>query len=175
MSHTHNETSTYTVTTYTENINFHRLYTFTLFSIQHIHADDVLMSVFARFAVESIRKPEGKNFAFVEFRTHAEAAMALESVSKKDIDVDGQGKEGGGGDGGGSDGNSSSRDVMLPDSVSPLGFGWAKGQAAERLQPHGQAAACWFCLASPDVKVHLIVSIHLYSPYTLPITPVPSL
>lgn len=115
--------------------------------------DSVLMSVFSRFAVESIRKPEGKTFAFVEFRDQAQASNALDSVSRPLISTTGAGT---------GDGDVTVLDqppfsgVMLPDSVSPLVFGWAKGQAADKQREN--AAACWFCLASPDVKVHLIIS-----------------
>ena len=36
---------------------------------------------------------------------------------------------------------------------SRLTFGWAKGRPADKAFPSSHQADCWFCLASPSVKV----------------------
>jgi hypothetical protein len=46
-----------------------------------------------------------------------------------------------------------------------LSVGWAKGKSADRAHPGStHAQDCWFCLASPQVKAHMIISIseHCY-------------
>lgn len=45
-----------------------------------------------------------------------------------------------------------------------LAIGWAKGKPADKVQKldtHTQD--CWFCLSSPDVKVHLLMAISDHS------------
>lgn len=41
--------------------------------------------------------------------------------------------------------------VMLQGGA--LTFGWAKGRPADREAGNSHAMDCWFCLASPSVKV----------------------
>lgn len=82
--------------------------------------------------IVSIRKPSGRNYAFVEFDSNAAAATMLERITEGAVKLAG---------------NSSGH---------ALSAGWAKGRAAEQ---EDQCADCWFCLASPSVKVHLIASV----------------
>lgn len=72
----------------------------------------------------SVRRPAGRDYAFIEFRSPEEAI----EWSQKLI----------------------SSNILLKGSL--LQVGWAKGKAADKLD---QGSDCWFCLASPSIKVCL--------------------
>lgn len=84
--------------------------------------EEAVSALFTGCKVLTVKRPEGRDYAFVEFATPADAqkGMAL----------------------------SASTELSLSDCV--LQVGWAKGQAADK---SNQSAECWFCLASPVVKV----------------------
>lgn len=97
-----------------------------------------LMSLFP--GCESIRRPEGKSFAFVQFTTHEDAVHAMR-------DCDGR-KE-------------------LLGRVLRVAWGSQKGpEDRVGLGPSRVAGSheCWFCLSSPAAKLHLVMSVseHCY-------------
>eukprot|EP01035_Chromulina_nebulosa_P017298 gene17298-22835_t len=47
-------------------------------------------------------------------------------------------------------------------------IGWAQGKPAEKTNNNSHANDCWFCLASPTVKFHLIVSVSDHAYLALP-------
>jgi RNA recognition motif-containing protein len=98
----------------------------------------------------SVKRPEGKPYAFLEFGVHAQAKEAMRS-SYSVV------QEACGGEG------AVVSKLQLKDRV--VGLGWAKGRAADKAT---QSADCWFCLASAQVKVHLIVSVGQFSYLALP-------
>jgi RNA recognition motif-containing protein len=88
-----------------------------------------LKSVFNNFSITSIKRPEGKDFAFVEFSNSSQAQSAMSAVNGIDAD-----------------------EIILYNSK--LSFGWAKGRPADQ---SNESSDCWFCLASPTVKVVLFI------------------
>eukprot|EP00598_Pedospumella_elongata_P007747 CAMPEP_0184985492 /NCGR_PEP_ID=MMETSP1098-20130426/14143_1 /TAXON_ID=89044 /ORGANISM="Spumella elongata, Strain CCAP 955/1" /LENGTH=898 /DNA_ID=CAMNT_0027509581 /DNA_START=8 /DNA_END=2704 /DNA_ORIENTATION=- len=96
--------------------------------------DEQLTALFAECGAISVKRPEGRDYAFLEFANTQEAQKAMKLG-----------------------------ELTLDEHV--LLVGWAKGRAAER---SNQSAECWFCLASPVVKVHLIVSVGEHSYLGLP-------
>eukprot|EP01038_Epipyxis_sp_PR26KG_P007785 gene7785-10575_t len=89
--------------------------------------------------IVSIQRPVGKDFAFIEFINHVEALNVMNFISEN-----------------------YNFEMLLHEKK--ILFGWAKGKAAESIEDHN----CWFCLASPEVKFHLIVSIGEHAYLTLP-------
>lgn len=85
--------------------------------------DADVSAVFYSEKVTSVKRPEGKDYAFVEFASPYEAQHAITRCSKQEYILQG----------------------------TKLVFGWAKGRAADILT---ESADCWFCLASPSVKVN---------------------
>ncbi|KAJ1440810.1 CwfJ C-terminus 1-domain-containing protein-like protein [Ochromonadaceae sp. CCMP2298] len=104
--------------------------------------EEDILQLFAQGGLTSVKRPEGKPYAFLEFAGHAQAREAMRAG------------EGGEGEGEG-----------LQLHGRTVGLGWAKGRAADKAT---QSADCWFCLASPQVKVHLIVSVGRFSYLALP-------
>jgi RNA recognition motif-containing protein len=90
--------------------------------------------------ITSLHRADGKEFAFVEF-SNSTTAKALIEQFKLTVPVDGS------------------------DQVYELVFGWAKGKSADHSTHNDD---CWFCLGSPSVKTHLIVSISDHSYVALP-------
>ena len=88
----------------------------------------------------SLRRPEGKNFAFVQFASHSDAVLAMSLRTAL--------PSGGAG-------------LLL--HGAPILLGWAKGRSMEgrtNVNRHSDHEAdCWFCLASPQLKTHLIMSV----------------
>jgi len=82
-----------------------------------------LTALFTDCGTISVKRPEGRDYAFLEFANTNEAQKAMKL---------GQ--------------------LVLEDQE--LLVGWAKGRAAERST---QSAECWFCLASPVVKVSCFI------------------
>ena len=111
---------------------------------QHIAA------LFSTSVTPQVHRPEGKNYAFVEFPNHPAARQAYDSACPMGTD--------------GAPGQ-----VLL--LGQPVSVGWAKGRSALSANSGGD---CWFCLGSPSVKAHLILSVYvpyypiptLYTPYT---------
>lgn len=87
--------------------------------------EEALTALFAGCQVLTVRRPEGRDYAFVEFATPEEAQKGMALAA--------------------------STELLLLDCV--LQVGWAKGKAAEK---SNQSAECWFCLASPVVKVNFV-------------------
>lgn len=84
--------------------------------------DEQLIALFADCGTISVKRPEGRDYAFLEFANTLEAQKAMK-LGELSLD----------------------NHVLL--------VGWAKGRAAER---SNQSAECWFCLASPVVKVSIV-------------------
>ena len=103
---------------------------------QHIAA------LFSTSVTPQVHRPEGKNYAFVEFPNHTTARQAYDSACPV-----------------GTDGTPGQ--VLL--LGQPVSVGWAKGRSALSANSGGD---CWFCLGSPSVKAHLILSV--YVAYTIP-------
>lgn len=87
--------------------------------------DEDIRKLWSSVTVESIRRPAGRDYAFVEFSSPADAQQAMETIC--------------------------SEDVILNDQQ--LKFGWAKGKPAAQSD---ESKECWFCLASPMLKVSRI-------------------
>lgn len=91
--------------------------------------DEAVLALFSGCAAPpSLRRPEGKSFAFADFSSHDEAAQAM------------------------------SRGGLVLHGV-PISLGWAKGRAMEAKRRTDHEENCWFCLASPQLKMHLIMSV----------------
>lgn len=84
--------------------------------------------IFKEYQVVSTRKPEGRDYSFVEFQHADDAHRCMNQLC--------------------------SQEVMCKEQI--LQFGWAKGRAADVAN---ESQECWFCLASPTIKVHLIISV----------------
>jgi len=108
--------------------------------------------------IANIKRPEGRSYAFVEFLTFLDAQRVMQHVYGSVAAPAGDGN----GDG---ENLSSTRQNSLVLMGNTLYVGWAKGRAADKAS---QSAECWFCLASPVVKVHLIVSVGEHSYIALP-------
>jgi RNA recognition motif-containing protein len=85
-----------------------------------------------------VRRPKGRSYAFAEFSSNAEAGDVLERSQQGHISMNGH----------------------------ILTLGWAQGKPAPSV--FNTATNCWFCLGSPDVKQHLVVSIAEHSYVALP-------
>ena len=91
--------------------------------------DAAVLALFSGLgAPPSLRRPEGKSFAFAEFASHEEAAQAM---TRGGLTLHG----------------------------APISLGWAKGRAMEAKRRSDHEENCWFCLASPQLKMHLIMSV----------------
>lgn len=93
-------------------------------------------------SLPTIRRPEGKAYAFIDFSSHALAVRALASAPEEP--------------------------TVAGKTVS---LGWAKGKSlgkAPQQSKSDHTAACWFCLASPELKAHLVVSVATHSYLALP-------
>ena len=120
--------------------------------VPHTADDNALLSVFQVYlggddglGLPTIRRPPGKTFAFLEFASHAEAMHAMQGVAPAPC-ITGR----------------------------PVTIGWAKGRPMERQQSHQTTQksdhdeSCWFCLASPQLKAHLVLSVGKHSYLALP-------
>jgi len=93
-------------------------------------------------SLPTIRRPEGKAYAFIDFSSHALAVRALASAPEE---------------------------PTVAGKVVSLG--WAQGKSlgkAAQQSKSDHTAACWFCLASPELKAHLVVSVATHSYLALP-------
>jgi len=93
--------------------------------------------------VVEVRLPAGRDYAFVELASHQAARRAVE-------------------DAGGAGGGASGGLVVNGRAVS---IGWARGKPAA---PSQTVPDCWFCLGSPSVKTHLVVSVSDHAYLALP-------
>ena len=94
--------------------------------------DKEIEGLFTAKTVEFVRRPEGKDFAFIEFITPEGAVEAMEKSTSTPMLLQGQ-------------------DVSM---------GWARGKSADKpIASSSHSADCWFCLASPSIKLHLIASV----------------
>lgn len=94
--------------------------------------DKEIEELFASKTVEFVRRPEGKDFAFIEFVTPEGAVEAMDKAASMPMLLQGQ----------------------------DLEMGWARGKSADRpIGASSHSADCWFCLASPSIKLHLIASV----------------
>lgn len=112
----------------------------------HLHED-----YFERNEIISLHQPEGRDYGFLECNNPLTASKimkqligAFHSLRKR---LDGQGNERGVDQQ--ADAHSSSS-ISSSSSGVLLKFGWAKGKNADK---QIQSQDCWFCLASPSVKV----------------------
>ena len=94
--------------------------------------DKEIEGLFAAKTVEFVRRPDGKDFAFIEFITPDGAIEAMEKAASTPMLLQGQ-------------------DIEM---------GWARGKSADKpVASSSHSADCWFCLASPSIKLHLIASV----------------
>lgn len=109
--------------------------------------DATMLSVFQVYlggddghSLPTVRRPEGKNFAFIDFSSHEAAVKALMSVPPA---------------------------PMINGSL--VSVGWAKGiSMSKNASKSDHDDSCWFCLASPQLKTHLIMSVAQHSYLALP-------
>ena len=89
-----------------------------------------LETLLAGKGVVSVRRADGKDFAFVEFRSHEDARELIDSEVP----------------------------LVLPSAAGygEITVGWAKGRPAEKSSTHD--GDCWFCLGSPSLKVPVFPS-----------------
>jgi RNA recognition motif-containing protein len=104
--------------------------------------EDDIEQLFTDYGNVSVRRPEGKQFAFVEFQSPRNAAIAINNGAANGSQLLLKGQE--------------------------LWLGWAKGRPADKHNPFSHDADCWFCLASKAIKIHLISSVGEYSYIALP-------
>ena len=119
--------------------------------VPHAADDNALLSVFQVYlggddglGLPTIRRPPGKTFSFLEFSSHAEAMRAVRAVAPAPC-ISGR----------------------------PVTVGWAKGRPMERqpsqtTQRSDHDESCWFCLASPQLKAHLVLSVGKHSYLAIP-------
>lgn len=90
-----------------------------------------------------ISKPHGKSYAFVDFYSNEEASSVVDAFGSS------------------SKGGEVAAVVMKGREIK---LGWASGGVRPQHAPNDHESNCWFCLASPDIKTHLILSIgeHIY-------------
>lgn len=98
-----------------------------------LHGSQLDKSSISQTPMLSIRRPDGKDFAFIEFPTPRDAQTVMDRVS-----TDSTGESG----------------VVL--HGKEITIGWAKGRPADAVAVSSHAGDCWFCLASETVKVKLI-------------------
>ena len=98
-----------------------------------ISLDDI-RKVFHSYTNLNIIRPDGRDYSFLEFNSHADATEVVSNTQPYILD----GKE--------------------------LVIAWAKGKPADRAATSTHQHDCWFCLASPSIKTHLICSVgeHVY-------------
>jgi RNA recognition motif-containing protein len=82
--------------------------------------------------IVTIRRADGKEFAFVEFGSTSDA--------KQFVDLQ-------------------RLSVPVKDQTYELAFGWAKGKPVDQYSSHNED--CWFCLGSPSVKVQIALILHI--------------
>lgn len=91
--------------------------------------------------VQEIKRPTGRDYAFIEFNSPQAARRAME------------------------DSGAGSTLVLQGNTLK---LGWAKGRSAAPKQSNATPPDCWFCLASPSVKVHLVLSVSEHAYVALP-------
>jgi hypothetical protein len=96
----------------------------------------------------SLRHPEGKDYAFLEFSSSQQALDVMRYLLTAHHEL--LKKEGRNNNKGTSDGGEEKESEEMKKRFHYLKFGWAKGKAADK---QTQSEDCWFCLASPTVKV----------------------
>ncbi|CAK9252595.1 unnamed protein product [Sphagnum jensenii] len=94
----------------------------------------------------SVHKPAGKDYAFAEFRSHSLAAAALAAFRPTRSAEEGEGEGA----------------ALMSPTVS-----WARGRPADSQSGAGMED-CWFCLASPTLKAHLLLSVGQHAYLALP-------
>jgi hypothetical protein len=123
-------------------------------------------------SIVSVRKTVGRDYAFVDFADVHTARSAFEVINQSQIVL--QSPTAANSDPSTATAttttttttttpaSSSSSSSSSTTASTALTAGWAKGRAADA---ENQSADCWFCLASPSVKVHLLVSVghHAYA------------
>lgn len=92
-------------------------------NLHNISTSD-LDSFLQLFGQVSIRKPDGKDYAFIDFPSNDVACEAMNKLIENDLIING----------------------------TKVKIGWAKGKAADE---SNQSMDCWFCLASPSIKVKI--------------------
>lgn len=101
-----------------------------------------------RLSVISVRRPAGRDFAFVEFDSHEMASRAMADLGANSTSLPPVCKEIQTGEF-----NSgivaSQKHVLI--GGQQVAFGWARGRPAERMTSHD--GDCWFCLKSPTLTV----------------------
>ena len=106
-------------------------------NIENLFQERFSMSIF------NVARPQGKDFAFLEFENHTQALKVMEIVH-----------------GGGSS--------FVVDN-NEISIGWSNGRPADKKSSKSTLSDdCWFCLASKSVKVHLIASIGEHAYISLP-------
>ena len=98
--------------------------------------------------MQTVRRPTGREYAFVEFSSPQAARQVMESCAC-------------------SSASSSAGGSAMVLQGSALQVGWAKGRPAAPTHSGG-IPDCWFCLASPSVKVHLVLSVSEHAYVALP-------
>jgi hypothetical protein len=86
--------------------------------------------------VFSIHLPEGRGYAFLDCASPAAAGNLMRALLGKFHEL-------------------AKAEGRLTEA-NAIRFGWAKGKNADK---QVQSEDCWFCLASPTVKLHLVVSV----------------
>ena len=105
-------------------------------NIENVFKDKFSTSIF------NIARPQGKDYAFLEFDSHASALMVMETV------------------------HGSGGSLIVDDKE--VSIGWSNGRPMDKRSKSTLSDDCWFCLASKSVKVHLIASIGEHSYVSLP-------
>lgn len=107
--------------------------------------------------IESILIPEGRNFAFVQFINHMEAVNALQRLTNNFSSIYIVNSE---------DKNPSNEEKNI--EKKKLHIKWANINKLENKSNEIVQHDCWFCLACPSTKLHLVLSVGNFSYLTLP-------
>lgn len=99
---------------------------------------DDIRKLFHAYTNLNIIRPEGRDYSFLEFNSHADATEVVASTQPYIL------------------------------GGNQLILAWAKGKPADRVLSSTHQQDCWFCLASPSIKTHLICSVGEYVYIAMP-------